>query len=285
MSPEYYWVRVFELPIKSSKEVLNILPSLFEEFIDISKHKFYAKKLSENKYLSIAYDEQNILNSIKDKGITLSQIDDICFSQIEFESVCDKDTQNCIKVDDICLSYIDGILVQIPIALKTIASNNINLQDIKLSKNKIYINSASKYLNTKTTYILSLIIFIFSVAIASKAIFNKQISNNIPNNIEIIKQKTNMPQSTIQANSIIKKLEKNYKNQLKIRESLKYILLSHKSLKSQIVSIEFFNNTIYIKYKNITKKRVLNYLNKKFKINKSYKNGDILTIEVNIWKK
>ena len=47
LSPEFYWVRVFELPMTSPKEVHSALPSLFEEFIDIEGKDFYVKKMSE----------------------------------------------------------------------------------------------------------------------------------------------------------------------------------------------------------------------------------------------
>jgi len=111
LSPEFYWVRKFDLPMASTKEVLSALPSLFEEFIDVTDKKFYVKKLEDKRYLCFAYDEQNIISGIKNANLSLSQINSIHFAQIELESIVDTSVQVCMKVSGVCLGFSNNILV------------------------------------------------------------------------------------------------------------------------------------------------------------------------------
>ena len=153
LSPQLYWVRIFELPLNSTKEVLEVLPSLFEEFVKDDKLSYYTVKIEDKKFLSFAYDETKILNYIKQANLTLNQIAGVYFAQNEFASFV-KNNQVCMRVDDVCLSFINDLLVQIPLMIKTDINNDLNIQNITLSKHKIYINSSSKYLDRKSAYIL-----------------------------------------------------------------------------------------------------------------------------------
>ena len=52
LSPEFYWVRVFKLPVKSITQAKTVIPSLFEDLIvDNDKLSYYIIKIEENKYL------------------------------------------------------------------------------------------------------------------------------------------------------------------------------------------------------------------------------------------
>jgi len=102
-------VKVFDLPINSIKEVKQTLPSLFEDFIDISDKKFYVKKLKDQRYLCFAYNEQKIIDGIKNSNLSLSQVNAICFSQIELEQIVSSTAQVCMKISGICLGYSNNI--------------------------------------------------------------------------------------------------------------------------------------------------------------------------------
>ncbi len=264
--------------MNSKKEVLNVLPSLFEDFVDITNLKFYVKKIEDNKYLCFGYDESKILDILKTVKISLNQIKDIYFGQIELESLVKTTTQTCMKVDSICLSYIDNILVQIPIALSVNIDNDLNIDNIKLSKDKIYINSHSKYIEPKYSYMLSAVFILFSMILLFKTITNNNIISEISNNIEVLKEKYTMPRTSIQTKSIIKKLEKTFNQQSNIREAFYYILSFKKQNSIQIIDIKLKSNNIEFKLKDTQIDKIKQFVNKRYKVSLSKQNGDIITI-------
>ena len=163
LAPEHYWVRVFELGIQKIKDVYDVLPTLFEEFIDISDKKFYVKKVEnkENMYLCFAYDEEKIIESIKKSNLRLSQISTIHFAQIEFQSLISPTVSTCMKLDNICLGYMNDTLVQVPIQLRAKTDNDIDLDKLKLSNHTIQVSRHSKYITSKNSYILYLFLIDF----------------------------------------------------------------------------------------------------------------------------
>jgi len=254
------------------------LPSLFEDFVDITNLKFYVKKLEDSKYLCFGYNESKILDILKTVNISLNQIKDIYFGQIELDSLVKTTTQTCMKVDNICLSYIDDILVQIPITLRVNINNDLNIDNIKLSKDKIYINSHSKYIEPKYSYILSLFFVLFSFIIFSKTIVNNNLAVDILENTNKVKIKYNMPNTMIQTKSIIKKLEKTFVKQSNIREAFYYLLSFKKQNNIQILDMQIKNNSIECKLTDTTMVKIKQFIEKKYKISVSRKNDDIITI-------
>ena len=219
-----------------------------------------------------------IIEAIKNANISNSQINNIYFGQIEFEQLANTNTQSCIKIDNICLSYIDDLLAQIPAALKTNIDNSTNIDNIKLSMDKIYISSSSKYIDTKTSYILSAILVLFSVFTFAKVINNKQITSEIPNKIESLQQHNNMPSTILQTKSIIKKLQKISNHQSKIRELFEYVLSFKKIVGGTMVSMNFKNDDFILKFKDIKAQKLTNYLEKKYALKSAVVKDGIITI-------
>ena len=268
--------------MNSTKDILNVLPSMFEDFVDITNLTFYTKKLEDGKYLCFGYEDSKILEVIKTSGITTNQIKGIYFGQIELENLVKTSNQTCMTIDNICLSYIDDILVQIPIVLNVSIDNDLDIDDIKLSKDKIYINSHSKYIESKYSYMLSLLFILFSTVIFSKVIANNNIISNIPKVKESIRTDYNLPSSMIQTKSIIKRLDKTIKNQYKIRDSLYYILSFKRTNSIQILNIKLTNNNFEIKLKNTTLSKIKQFISKKYKILSSNENNKIITVRFKI---
>jgi hypothetical protein len=266
LSPEFYWLRVFDLPINSKKEVLEVLPSLFEEFIDVSNKKYYVKKLNDNKYLCFAYDESIIIEAIKNANISFSQINNIYFAQIELLSIVKSKNISCMKIDNICLGYMNDILVQVPITLQVNNTNDIDLSSLQLSKDTINIRETSQYISPKNLYILSFVSIFLSVVILAKMLVLNQLISNIPEQIDSIKSKYNMPSSTIQTNSILKRLNKISKTQIKLREAYKYIFDFKSKYGGNMISCEYKDKKFTIKFTNIKPKVLVDYIKKKYSI-------------------
>ena len=134
LSPEFYWSKIFDIPLKNLKDVYKVIPSYFEDIIDISCYKFYVLPYKE-KYLAIAYDEEKILHTLKTSNISLSSIKKIYFAQIEF-----LDTNFSyvpFEYDSKGYGYINDIFVQVPKQFittpKTLDLQNIYHQKIAIS--------------------------------------------------------------------------------------------------------------------------------------------------------
>ena len=281
LSPQLYWVRIFELPLNSTKEVLEVLPSLFEEFVKDDKLSYYTVKIEDKKFLSFAYDEAKILNYIKQANLTLNQIVGVYFAQNEFASFV-KNNQVCMRVDDVCLSFINDLLVQIPLMIKTDINNDLNIQNITLSKHKIYINSSSKYLDRKSAYILFGFLVVVSLFNFTKTIDNMIFNSNIPTQLENLKKQYNMPPTLIQTRSIIASLDKVRKKQQNIREFLSYVLETKKRFGARILNINLKNNKYTIKFTDAKPKKITTYLEKKYNLTSAVVKDNILTLKVEL---
>lgn len=282
LSPEFYWVRIFDLPMDSKRDVLGVLPSLFEEFIDITDKKFYVKKQDDGKFLCFAYDEHKIIDAIKNSNLTLSQVNGIHFGQIEFTSLVNNTAQTCMKVDNICLGFMDGVLVQVPIALRVSTDNNIDISSMELSKNSISVAQSSKYITPKNSYIVSAIMALFTLVFISKYVVNNQAISSIDQNIISLKTKHQLPASTIQTNAIVKKLNKISQKQIELRKLYKYIFDFKKRYGGSMVSVDFKNRKTTLKFTNIKAKKLVDYLEKRYTLSSAVVKENIVTVEVEL---
>jgi hypothetical protein len=270
------------LPLESTKQVLEALPSLFEEFIDIRSLKFYTKKISKNSYLSFAYDEDKIIKSIKSSKLVLGQINKIYFGQIELEKIFKDSKQLSVKLDNISLSYINDILVKIPDTLSLNTVHTIDISNIELSNDNIIIDSSSKYISGLNALILSVILIISSLLVFTKVFINEQIISEYSNKTYNIKKQNSLPLSTIQTKSIIKTYKKNIKIQIAIRKGFEYILNIRKDLGATLVSVSFKNNKFECKFKNISDKRLKRYINKNYKTDKMKQQNETIIVRFGI---
>ena len=258
---------------------------MFEEFIDITHLKFYTTKISPNRYLCFAYEEKKIIDTIKKSGLALEQVQKVYFSQVELLSIIESLNSKYIKVDNITLSFINDILVKIPNNIKVNMSNVINIEDIILSKESISLNTDSKYIDNKTSIILSLILFAMSILFLIKIIINMDVINQYEEKTKIITSKENL--SFIQLKSISKKYDKQNKSQEKIRELLFYVLDMGMSIDMKIVLLNFGNNKLQLKIENNKIKKnhiskIKKYINNRYKIDNIRSDSRHIVIEVSI---
>ncbi len=203
LSPEFYWVRIFNTPINKKKDILRVIPTFFEDFMNIEGYKFYIKKLDTNKYLCFAYNDDIISKAVKNANLTLNQVANIHFAQNEFVKY------DFFKVDDNYFIYQDNILLKVPKAF--VNSNEMptcNMDDITLSKHKIYINKTNKYIDNKSLYILSTIFLIIAFINFTKINIVNDNVNRILQNQKSIKKQYKMLPTMMQTKSVIKALEK-----------------------------------------------------------------------------
>ena len=280
LSPEFYWVKIFSSQVKSKKDFKSIVPTLFEEFINIENKKYHIIKLEDEKYLCFAYDEQVIIDGIKSSGLSSTQVKNIHFAQIEFASLVSHTNGVCLKIDNICLGFSNDILVQVPIQLQVSNSNGYNISSLELSKENIIIHQGSKYISPKNSYYISILLVILSLTFILKTILLQFTISALDSEIDTIKKEYKVPSSNIQMRSIIKKLKRLSKSQLKLRSTIKYIFDFR--VKGKIVYLRYKNKQINIKYDGEDTSRFISYLQRKYKKVTSSNEKDTKVIRISL---
>jgi hypothetical protein len=237
LSPELYWVRIFDIPIKNKNDVVKVMPSFFESFLDVDNYKFYVIELEDNKKLCFAYDESLITKTIQDANLTLNQISNIFFAQTELNSL------KLFNINDDCFSYQDEILVKIP---KEFVDDDkvikYDLDHIILSKNKIYIKTTNKYIDNKNLYILSFLFMILAFVNFGKSYINENNINALILKKANIKKEYKILPTMMQTKSMIRIIENKQKKQIELRDILKKAFNSNKK---KIKKISFNNGQVY----------------------------------------
>ena len=158
LSPEFYWVRVFDIPVKSLTQARHVLPTLFEDILETTNELSYqVLKLKENKYLCFAYVNKKIYEAIKNSGINLSLVNSIYFAQNE----C-KDFKQFTIEDKSFLYTNDNILVKVPNSfISEKLELNQHIENINLSSNKVDIKLYNNILTPKQIYtIIAICLFL-----------------------------------------------------------------------------------------------------------------------------
>ena len=250
LSPEFYWVRLFDIPVKNIAQAKAVLPSLFEDILlKVDELSYQVIKLEEGKYLCFAYINKKIFESIKNSGISLSLVNAVYFAQNE----C-KDFKQFSVGNKSFLYTNDNILVKVP---NNILSEKIELNDfienINLSSNKIDIKLYNNLLSSKQIKIVLIVCSIISLVNFSKYFVYKS---------EISKQE--------------KKIEEIRTSNK--REALSYILSNNIDIKTIFLE----NDILEITVLNIDKKRIEEYISKRYKIVSSSISGLNLNIKVQL---
>ena len=237
LSPEFYWVRIFDIPIESKKEVLKVVPTFFEDFLDIEKYKFYTIKQDDGKYLCFAYDENNITQAIESANLSLNQISKIYFAQNEFSEL------DSFKILDEYFSYQDDILVKFPKEFVSDDSfKSCDISTLTLSKHKISVNKTNKYIDNKSLYVLSSILIVVSLLNFTKSFMISNTTKSIEQNKMAIKKEYNMLPTIMQTKSVVKTLENIQSSQVKLRDELNNLF--SKNNKKELKKVYFRNGKV-----------------------------------------
>jgi len=275
LSPEFYWVRIFDIPVKNIVHAKAVLPSLFEDILlKTTELSYQVIKLEENKYLCFAYVNKKIFEAIKNSGINLSLVNGIYFAQNE----C-KDFKQFSVENKSFLYTDDNILVKVPnemLSQKVELTNFI--ENINLSSNKIDIKLYNNLLSSKQIKIILIICFIISLVNFSKYFIYKNEISKQEEKIQEIRTSNNLPISSIQTDSIINSNKTIAQKEINKREALSYILSNNIDIKT----ISLDNDVLEINFLNMDKKKVEEYISKKYKIVSSSISGLNLIIKVQL---
>ena len=206
LSPQYYWIKKIDIPIKSLSDAKKIAKTMFkldESYIyDAFKTEdgFYAYAIKKNLQLNI--DKKYII-SLRLAQSELYMYDKINVSQnhsiqkIDGLLFCFPKTQNAPEIEDV-------------------------LKEIKLSKNTV--NLYNRINIDKSLSILGIIIFLlFNAIFILKTIQNKKALFELQKQKSEFIKKHRLPKTTFQLKAMLSELEKTDKEQKKIKKALEFI--------------------------------------------------------------
>lgn len=275
LSPEFYWVRLFDIPVKNTTQAKAVLPTLFEDIlVETDELSYQVIKSVDNKYLCFAYINKKIFEAVKNSGINLSLVNAIYFAQNE----CKEYKQFSIENNSFLYTN-DDILVKIPNEFLTqkLDLNDV-IKNINLSSNKIDIKFYNNFLSSKQIFIVLIICSIISIINFSKYFSYGNEISKLEQKEEQIKISNNLPSSIIQIDSIIKANKKIAQKEINKREILFYILANNIDIKD----ISLQGDVIDINFLNVDKKKIEEYISKRYKIISSTTNNLILNIKVQL---
>ena len=275
LSPELYWIRVFDIPVDSKSQINKLLPTLFEDILPEQDYEYHAIKLDGSKYTCFAYKSSEIIEVLKQSGLSLNRLNNIYFAQTELSN------QAPFKYNESAYIQKDNCLIKIPKNFINDNASELNTINIKLSNNKIKLNLHQNLLSTKNTYILSaifLIIALFNFFTISS--INSEMDKLVENKAKI-KKEQKLPATTIQLTSMSKSLDKIDKKQKGLRELVKNIFDIHKKVRSSKITHMQYNGKILLTIENITFYELKNEL-KKHKIKQISNKNNILKVEIQI---
>ena len=257
LAPEFYWVRVFDIPIKNSSQAKNVLPTLFEDILDSNiVYTYKAIKLEENKYLCFAYDNKKILDEIKNSNINTNFINSVYFAQTEL-----KEFKNFSLNNQNYMYTTEDILVKLPDSLKQDYEDISNkLDGLTLSSNKIEMKFYNNLISTKQITVLSVILGLFIVInLVNILNYSFKVSELQTKKDEFISSNS-LPSSEIQLNSIVNTYSKNINIENKKREIYKFLSdnknlnIESFSIKDKVIEFKFTNKNLQNKIQKFTKK-------------------------------
>jgi len=279
LSPEFYWVRVFEIPVKSKHDALDVLPTLFEDVLPQGEFSYHVIKEEKQKYLCFAYENKNILECIKKSNLNLSQINNIYFAQTEF-----KEISRFVSGKNAFMYSLDDILIKVPPILIQDAINIDQVLDThKVSAHKVKIKFYSSLINSKLIYtFMSIFAVLITLNVFKYVVYNKNISILEVKSAQV-KKSYNLPRSMLETNSVVSKMKRKIIKGTKLRESLDYIFdFKNRQTKGKLKQVNYSGNSIKLLFEDISYSQVKTYLSKKFKIIKNSKNKNQVRFEVKI---
>lgn len=219
LTPSFYWVKKAFLEVKFSAAALKYAPSIFEGMLPEGNYAYYAVKKKDG-FLFFAYDPDQIIQSLKDKGINASQIGGVYFAQNEMDAI--KSPVVCNQ-DDVIILHND-IVLQVKKYLVDESSIVQNIDTIQqLSKHKVILHKSSVTHSVKELKPLLFALVALISLYATQLFFSNQQYEALLQKPSVFKE-YKLPATFIQNSSIEKKLRKKFKEQKSFRKLMSAIL-------------------------------------------------------------
>ncbi|WP_456480672.1 hypothetical protein [Nautilia sp.] len=254
LSPQYYWIKKIEIPVKSLKDAKKIAKSLFQ----LNDGYIYDAMKIEGKYFAYAINKKLKLN------IEKKYINSIRLAQSElykYDVINVSENHSIQKIDDLLFCFPN---------VKNAPFIDEILPDLKLTNNKVTlydrINIDKGLIAAAVTIFLLL-----NGGFIIKTIKNRISYGTLENEKTKLIKRYNLPPTTFQLNSILSSLKKTDKTQTLIRKDLEYITKTPLKKGEKFLNLSFSNKTFTVSVK--TDRNLDFYFKKRFKVKSEFKNS------------
>ncbi len=217
LSPEFYWVKKVNLPVKKIRAAKNLAESVYAGSLPEGDFVYEVSK-SGDEFIIIAYDKDKIAKEISKKFIKNAKVSAIYFAQNEFSEL-----EGCCGVDESnSLINLNSLILQVP-RVCTESKKDINdyLKDKKLSKNRVTLSSfEGSIIGTKELYLIASGVFLLFVSFSADLINYKGAIKELEEQKSQIVAQNSLPQTSMQLKSIKQSLIKTYERQKKMRDEI-----------------------------------------------------------------
>ncbi len=280
LSPQYYWVKKADLPVKKEREALRLAPSVFDGILPDGDFSYEVEK-KDDSFILIAYDKKLISQAIERQFKRhRGGIEGIYFAQHELSFL-----QECRLVNEqSSLVTIDNVVIQVP---KRCSDSQL-LEDIfdkvKLSNKKAKLSSFdNEIISFKDSILMGVVSFLLLSAFGVEYFNYKREVSRLDEEKDKIISKYDLPRTSIQLKSVKKSLIKKFNRQKAFRD-LFYKVSKIKLMRGEYIqSFEESKDSISfeIKMNNPKREVVLKRdLSKSFKIISSRVKENILKLKV-----
>ena len=215
LSPSLYWVREEQIPVRFSYQAHKLLPLLFEDTLPEGEYAYaLSKKAKEgSEYYIFAYDSQKITQLLKNHNIDIGRCS-LYFAQNELTQY-----ERVAIGEHSYIDTINGIAVVVPLTCEEGCENIATLLNkVVLSDERVTINTFDKRLSLQTTIKITAVLSLFIVGFFIEAIYYSNYTSTLDEKREKLIENWGIPTTSIQQNSIIKRLKKLNSEQMKIRD-------------------------------------------------------------------
>ncbi len=218
LSPQFYWVKKVSLPVKRVSDAKRLAESVFEGSLPQGTFSYEVLKADDGDFIIIAYDREAISGMLAEKSGENAQINGVYFAQ----TAC-KDLDTCCSIDEeSSLVNLNGLLMQIP---RNCTDAKLEMSDylkgMKPGSHRVRLGSLDVEVVDRRTFALmasGLLLFLIALGI-EYAGYKKSISELDDTRTRLIRD-YHLPPTTMQLESIRKRLLKTYGEQKAIREAM-----------------------------------------------------------------
>lgn len=254
VSPSLYWVKKVSLPVKNVRNVKPLLESLFEDILPEGNYSYFAYKKEDYFYI-FAYEDKVILDTLKEKGVSATQISNVYFAQSELDNIPD-----AIKIDESQSIYLRDELVILLPSLWNDGEEVLDIRSVSLSKHKVTLNQFGHIVNKKSFYSVVFVFIIFIALVSIELFMVHQKINTTAKLKDELFSKNNLKTTIIQNRSLLKESTQIHDRQVKIRKYVFHILSLRLNKQQKLSLLDVKENKIIVAFSGITKGKEVNIL-------------------------
>ena len=219
LAPSLYWVKKLSLPVKTTREAIKLLPSIFEEYLPKGTYTYTAYK-ENDLFFAFAYEEKKIIQTIHQQGINPANVVNVYFAQSIFPF-----SEQAIKINQTQVMLTnEQIFVLAPLEWSD-HYEALSLENLSIPKHKLNIQLFVSIVNNSSLYkIASLLVALIVIFMIELLITNAKINTLAQSKSELF-SKYKLQATMLQNRSTLKKYKKIDKIQKKLRTELSKILV------------------------------------------------------------